>query len=117
MQPLDIVVSSLKWLSQFVVLVSATSAMFQELYVKDPETGRRRLTRSGWVHLTGLLLGFVLFGVTEIHDQQKAARERIEAATNETRLQSLLETQKTIEQGLRTQIDRENATECTTDRN
>ena len=112
MQFPEVVVGSLKWLSQFIVFLSATSAMFQDLYTVNPATARRRLTRSGWVHLAGLLTGFIVFGVTEIRDHQKAAQDRVDAARREAQqtaqvqsLKSVLVKQEGIESGLRTQIE------------
>jgi len=112
MQVFDFIVTSVKWLSQFVILISAASAVFHELYTKDPITGRRRLTRSGRAHVLGIVLGFVAFGVTEIRDQRKAANERedakVKAEQQEAQIKSLkaiLAKQEDIATAQKTVID------------
>jgi hypothetical protein len=63
------------------------------------------------MHMTGILLGFTLFGFTELRDRQKAAKDREDAVVREaqqksqiTTLQNVLAAQNKIENGLRTQI-------------
>jgi hypothetical protein len=62
---MDIAVKLLKWLSQILILVGGVWALFSDTHERDPTTGRRNLTRSGWLKLSIFGIGFALFALTE----------------------------------------------------
>ena len=80
----EIVFAVTKWLSQAMIVCSGVYGMFSDLYKKNPSTNNRSLTRAGWTNLCTLLVGFLLFGVTEYHDHGERLRQEQEqkAATN-----------------------------------
>src|SRR5215471_12813385 len=67
-QMTEIVFAITKWLSQAMIVCSGIYGMFSDLYKEDHATHKRTLTRAGRINLATIVVGFLLFGVTEYHD-------------------------------------------------
>ena len=79
---MEIAVEVVKWLSQILILLAGASALFSDTHKQDPATGRRMLTRSGRIRLSLLVVGLVLFMLTEYKNrvqQREAIRKEMEA--------------------------------------
>lgn len=75
---MNILVQVFKWLSQLLILFGGTWALISRTHEQDPSTGRRKLTQSGWMKLSILSVGFVLFTLSEFQNQAQQ-REAIRA--------------------------------------
>lgn len=62
----------LKWIAQGLILVVGVWGLLSDPYETDAATGGRRLTRTGWLKVVLLGIGFVLFGVTDVNERAKA---------------------------------------------
>ena len=61
-----------KWLSQLLIIATGIFSLFMDPYKEDPKTHRRKLTRVGYVAMSALLIGFVLFALTDLNERQQA---------------------------------------------
>jgi hypothetical protein len=75
---MDWVLVSLKWLSQILIVTSGVVALFAETYKTDPVTGRRSLQRAGWLTILAIVVGFLVFGFSDIQERT-AAKEAANA--------------------------------------
>ena len=80
----------LKWLSQLLIVTSGIYGMFSDLYKEDEHTKKRKLTRAGVINLATLLIGLLLFGITDFQERQTQkdeANAKLEAAKKEAEFQ------------------------------
>jgi hypothetical protein len=105
------ITGALGWISAILILASSVSGLFQDFHRSNSATGKRSLTRSGWIHVAALAVGFVLFGATQVAEWQKRRAERIEAdnrakqqQTEIDSLSALREAQLKVEDSLKEQI-------------
>jgi hypothetical protein len=75
---LETIIVALKWIAQTLMVVVGVWGLFSDPFRTDPETGRRRLTRAGWVKVSVFAIGFLLFAFTDMHERNEsiAARQR-----------------------------------------
>lgn len=92
----DVLVAVLKWISQLLIVASGLSALFHELATVDAQSGRKRLTRSGRLHMLAILAGLALFGVTEVRDLGKAADKRRQAERRNLEQKKQIETLEAV---------------------
>jgi len=81
-----VVVLLLKWLSQALLVVVGIWSLLSNPYETDPQTGRKRLTRNGWMKVALLAVGFVLFTFTEL-DQRRSARMASQRQAEQVKIQ------------------------------
>jgi hypothetical protein len=102
---------TLKWLSQVLILASGVSGLFSDLYKEDEITAKRTLTRSGWIHLAMIVVGFAVFGFTNFAEQReqkkKAADDKALIEIQKGQLQRLhrLDLARVHLAGLRLSVD------------
>jgi hypothetical protein len=84
----------LRWLSQVLIVTSGIYGMFSDLYKEDEHTKNRTLTRAGRVNLATLLIGFLLFGVTEYQERQNQHIQEVRFETQSKGQNSIIDTQK-----------------------
>ena len=65
----------LKWISQAMIVVVGVWGLFSDPFKLDSQSGRRTLTNAGWMKVLLLLLGFVIFGISSISEQQSELRK------------------------------------------
>lgn len=70
----------LKWIAQGLIVIVGTWGLLSDPYKTDPETGNRTLTRSGWLKIVLLGVGFLIFAVTDINQRDKAREQSIRQA-------------------------------------
>jgi hypothetical protein len=77
----------LKWAAQLLLFASGVWALLgTESLHKDPTTGRRRLTASGWTRVLLLAVGLALFAAMD-YQERNAARVRALLAEQQSRQQ------------------------------
>src|SRR5262249_44471876 len=89
---------SLKWLSQILIVTSGIIALFTETYKTDAATGRRVLQRAGWITIVTIVVGFVLFGFSDVQERNRAELAAQAQADQVTKFKEMSEKQ-TLEIG------------------
>jgi hypothetical protein len=74
----ETIIVALKWISQALIVIVGVWGLFSDPFETDPDSGRRRLTRAGWVKVSVFAVGFLLFAFTDMRERNEslAARER-----------------------------------------
>jgi len=87
------IVVILKWISQVLIVIGGITGLLSEAYKTDPSTGKRSLTRVGWVTVTTLLLGFLLFVSTDIKERRENAERDVAQKQQISSLQEIVKGQ------------------------
>ena len=87
---IEVLVPWFKWFSSLLLLVSGTSALLTKSYREDA-SGRRQLTALGWVQVTGFVVGFALFAVTERQSAMSRVKDTAEKEALKTEVVSAKE--------------------------
>ncbi len=95
------IASPIKWFGQALIVISGVSTLFWPPQVK--EAGRWRVSRSVWIQVAAIIVGFLVFGVTDCQEQrrdaaQAADRDKQIAVQQEqvTGQKTLIESQNTL---------------------
>ncbi len=70
----------LRWVAQALIVIVGTWGLLSDPYKTDPETGTRTLTRTGWLKIVLLGIGFLIFAATDINQRDKAKEQSVRQA-------------------------------------
>ena len=99
--PMDIS-TALKAASQFLVVATGLSAMFSsKSVVRAPGHGRWRLTTLGGLQCAGLLIGSILFGISEYRAKAEKESQKHEVEASRRMLEDVQAKAKSTENALR----------------